>query len=169
MGYLASFLHVWEIADQVDHNWRSTVVTDLAQPLILDVLETAALCNVKDEEDAIATLIEVSGDWAERFLACRIPNLKLDVGLFAHNHAEISKLNSDSDPVLLFECLARESFQNASLADACIAQDHDLEEDIKVVHDAREVRIILDGHSRRQVVDLGWEGRVQSIHFIQLN
>ena len=136
------------------------MVANLFQPLILDVLEAAALRDVEDEEDAVAALVEISRDRSERLLTSRIPNLQLDISLLAYYHTEIAEFDSNCDSVLLFKCLACQSFKDASLADASVAQDHNLEEHIEVIHDALIVRIVLDGHSCGQIVNLGMQIRI---------
>ena len=162
--------HVWEIPNQIDDDRGSCMIADLPEPLILNVFKTGALRDIKDKEDSIAALVEVPRDWTERLLTSCIPNLQLDIGLFADNHTKIPELNSNGDSVLLFKSLACKSFENAGLADACVAEDDNLEEDIEVVHHARKVRVILNRHSRRQIVDLRIQWRVQSIHdFFYLN
>ena len=112
------------------------MVANLSQPLILDVLKATTLRDVKDKKDTIASLIKISCDRSERLLACRIPNLKLDIRLLTNNHTKIAKFNSNCDPVLLFKRLACQSLENTGLADASITQDYNLEEHIKVIHHA---------------------------------
>ena len=51
------------------------MVSNLSQPLILDVLKATALRDVEDKEHAVAALIEISRNRSERLLAGRIPNL----------------------------------------------------------------------------------------------
>lgn len=136
------------------------MVANLFQPLILDVFKAAPLRDVEDEEDAVAALVEISRNRSERLLTGRIPNLQLDISLLANYHTEIAELDSNCDSVLLFKCLARQSFKNASFSDTSVAQDHNLEEHIEVVHDALIVRVILDGHSCGQIVNLGMQVRI---------
>ena len=136
------------------------MVSNLSQPLILDVLKATALRDVEDKEHSVAALIEISRDRSERLLAGRIPNLKLDIRLFANNHTKIAEFDSDCDSVLLFKCLARQSLENAGLSNASVAQDYNLEEHIEVIHDALIVRIVLDGHSCGQIVNLGMQIRI---------
>ena len=65
MWHLTSFLHVGEVSDEVNHDRGGRVVTNLSQPLILDVFKARALCDVKDKENAIAALVEISRDRPE--------------------------------------------------------------------------------------------------------
>ena len=130
------------------------MVTNLAQPLILNIFETGALSDIKDEEDTITALVKIPRDRTERLLACSIPDLKLDVCLFTHDHSKVSEFNTNRDSMLLFECLACQSFKNASFSDSSVAQDHNLEENIEMVHHTCEIRFVLDGHSCGQIVDL---------------
>ena len=75
VGDFARFLHICKVADKVDDNWRGRMVSNLSQPLILDVLKATALRDVEDKEHAVAALIEISRNRSERLLAGRIPNL----------------------------------------------------------------------------------------------
>lgn len=96
------------------------MVPNFSQPLILDVFKARAVRDVKDEENTVAALVEIPRDRTERLLACCIPNLQLHVGLLAHNHTKIAKFDSNSDSVLLFKSLTRQSFQDACLSNSCI-------------------------------------------------
>ena len=136
------------------------MVANLFQPLILDVFKAATLRDVEDEEDAVAALVEISRNRSERLLTGRIPNLQLDISLLANYHTEIAELDSNCDSVLLFKCLARQSLENAGLSNASVAQDYNLEEHIEMIHHALVVRVVLDGYSCRQIVNLGMQVRI---------
>ena len=131
------------------------MIADLPEPLVLNILETPAVGDIEDKEDAITTLVKVSGNRSETLLTSCIPDLKFDVGLLFHNHAEVAEFYADGDAMLLFESLSRQSFQNACFAYASITQYDNLEEDVKVVHHTCEIRVVLHRHSSWQVVYLG--------------
>ena len=152
--HFSLFFHVAKIADQVNDDRRCRVVADLSEPLILNIFKARAVGDIEYEEDSITTLVKVSGDRSETFLSGRIPDLKFDVGLFSHDHTKVAELDANGHSVLLFESLSGQSFQNACFSNTSVTQDDDLEEDIKVIHHASEIRVVLHRHSSWQVVYL---------------
>ena len=75
VGDFAFLLQVREVANQVDDDGGARVVADLAQPLVLYVVKALPRGDVEHKKDAVAALVEVARDRAERLLAGRIPNL----------------------------------------------------------------------------------------------
>ena len=110
-------------------------------------------------------MVEVASDGAEGLLACRVPNLELDVSLLPNNHPKVSKLHPNSYSLLFFKGLLCQSLQNASLPYSSLPNDYNFEEDVEVVHDAIVVHLVLDGDACWQVVDLRVQVWVQSVHF----
>ena len=103
--HLPAVLHIRKVADEVYDDGRACVLANLFQPRVLDVVEALPTRDVEDEEDAVAAIVEVSCYGAERFLAGRVPDLQLHVGVFAHDHAEVAKLNTDRHTMLLLKGL----------------------------------------------------------------
>ena len=144
---LPLLLHIREITNQVDYDTWTCVVSNFPQPLVLDIFKACTIGYIKDEEYSITTLVKVSGDRSETFLTCSVPYLELYVRLFSYYHAEISKLNSNSHSMLFFKSLLRQTFQYAGFTNSSIAQDHNLEQHVEVVHYPAEVRLVLHGNS----------------------
>ena len=164
VAHLSLIIHVCKVANQVNDDRWACMVANLAQPLIPDVVKACATCDVKNEEDAVTTLVEVACDGAETFLARSVPNLELHVRLLLYNHSEVAKLHTNRHSMLLFERLMCEPTEDTCFADSSVAENHDFKEDVEVIHHALEVRLVLDGDARRQVVDLRQKVSIQFIH-----
>ena len=145
--YLPLLLHVREITDQVDYDIWTGMVSNLPQPLILDIFETCTIGYIEDEEYSVTTLIKVSGDRSETLLTCSVPYLELYVRIISYYHAKVSKLHSNCHSMLFFKSLLRQTFQYASFTHSSIAQDHYLEQHVEMVHHPTEVRLVLNGNS----------------------
>ena len=130
------------------------MLSDFAQPLVLNVVIGCPVGDVEHKKDAIATLVEVTRNWSERLLASRVPYLQLNVSLLTHNHSEVTKLHPDGHTLMFFEGLSSQSFKDASFANSSLAYYYDFEKHVKVVHDPIEVRLILDRDACWKVVDL---------------
>jgi len=57
----------------------------------------------------------------------------------------------------------RQSLENAGLSDFCVAQDHNFEEHIKVVHHAKMAHVVLR-HSCWQIGYLCMQGWIYPVH-----
>lgn len=120
------------------------MLSDLPQPLVLNVVIGCPVGDVEHKEDTIATLVEVTRDWSERLLASRVPYLQLYVRLLTYDHSKVAKLHPDGHTLMFFEGLSSQSFKDASFANSSLAYYYDFEKHVKVVHDPIEVRLILD-------------------------
>ena len=107
VGHLTLFFQVSKVSNQVDDDRWTCVISDLSKPLVLDIFEAGTICYIKDKEDAIWSLIKVSGNWSEAFLSSCIPDLELNIGLLFDDHTEITKFDADCNSVLFFKCLSR--------------------------------------------------------------
>ena len=136
------------------------MVSDLLQPLVLNVIISCPVGDVENKEDTVTALVEVAGDWAERLLAGCVPNLQLHVRLLTHDHSKVSKLHPDGHTLLLFEGLPSQSLQDASFAYSGLSYDNDFKKHVKVVHNTIEVWLVLDWDTCWKVVDLRVKVRV---------
>ena len=164
-----SFLHfIRHITDEVYDDIGLGMVTNLLKPKLLDVLKAFALRYVVTKEYAVASLVETSRDRLELLLPCRIPDLQFDKFLLVYNHAKVAELSSDRD-FFLFKPLCRQSIENAGLTDSCVSYDHNLKEQIILIHYALKVRVILSSLSCRQIADPRMHIRVDLVHFIRFS
>ena len=162
-----SFSHfIRHITDEVDDDIGVGMVTDLLEPKLLDVLKAFALRYVVTKEHTVASFVETSRDRLELLLPCRIPDLQFYKILLVHNHAKVAGLCSNRD-LFLFKPLCRQSIKNAGFSDSCVSYDHDLKEQIILIHYALKVRVILCSLSRRQIADPRMHIRVDLVHFIR--
>ena len=105
------------------------MVLNLNEPL-LDTLKGLPIRDVEADKHRVRVLIEQPSDGAEALLTSGVPDLKLHVGLSAHDHSKVAEFDPDGHVVLLFEDLVNEAGQDTTLAHTCIADDNHFEQGV---------------------------------------
>jgi hypothetical protein len=117
------------IADQVELYVLFSVVLDLCEPKLVDVLIALGIGDVVHQKDAVGALVVGAGDGPEALLAGCVPDLELN-----HLAVDIHGLEPEVDPnggqVVLVELVVSEPEQEARLAHPRIADNHQLVQEI---------------------------------------
>ena len=114
------------VSDEHDHNVRLGVVSQLLEPA-LDILKSRMLGNVVDQERPDRAAVVRAGNGTVALLPRRVPNLRLD-GLSLGLDGLGGELYANGGLGLEVELVAREAAEEVGLADARVANQHDLEQ-----------------------------------------
>jgi hypothetical protein len=99
------------VSDQIDESVWLTLALNLTVPIV-HVLEGVEGCYVVGQEDGVGTSVEDFCDALEVLLACCVPNLQLNLGIF-YFQQQRSKLNSHSYLVILHELVSGHTMHEA--------------------------------------------------------
>ncbi len=116
------------IAHQHNHNVRVRVISQLLQPP-RHVLVCLVLGDVVHQQGAHGTTVVSGCDRTIALLAGRVPDLRLD-GLAVDLNAAGCEFNADGGLAVEVEFVAGESREQVGLADAAVAYQDDLEEEL---------------------------------------
>ena len=83
---------------QVEEDLLSGMLSNIVKPRS-QVRKCVLSREIKTEEHYVRSLVEDASDRAERFLACRIPNLQL-YNLLVQLDNKVTEFNSDGDLML---------------------------------------------------------------------
>lgn len=67
------------VANQKENGVLLSVGFYFVHPKFANVFKADGICEIEDEEDALAASVVGAGDSPEAFLPCGVPNLKLNV------------------------------------------------------------------------------------------
>mmetsp|Transcript_16219 Transcript_16219/g.41144 ORF Transcript_16219/g.41144 Transcript_16219/m.41144 type:complete len:211 (+) Transcript_16219:303-935(+) len=123
-------VHVALVPDEDLTNVVLGVVLDLANP-VLDVLETAAVRHIVDQQDALRTPKVGGRDRAEALLAGGVPNLELDDLVTKVDRLDL-EVDANSGDERGAERVVRVPQEEASLAHARVANHEQLDLHVKV-------------------------------------
>lgn len=88
------------------------------------------LGDVINQDHSMAVLVKDPGDRPEVFLACRVPELKLDVFFVVDTHDVVSEFDADGHSVLFLKFFLDEAAEHAGFAYARVADDDYFEESV---------------------------------------
>ena len=121
------------VANQKENGVLLSVSFYFVHPKFANVFKADGICEIEDEEDALAASVVGAGDSPEAFLPCGVPNLKLNV-FAVYLYGFEAEVYSDGGKVVFWELIFDEADKDGRLADAWVADDDSFVEMVELFY-----------------------------------